>query len=1039
MTNSGERRVAHFDGLRGIAALMVFLNHLVLAVLPAASTLSPAEAHGRIDVWLGYSPVSVLWGGDFAVCIFFVISGYVLADYATRTQESFIAQVARRYARLTLPIIAISSLALVLLVFGLYYNKEGSLISKSSWIGVWYQSPASLTGFLKEMLYGAYKTGASYYNSNLWTMHYELIASGFIFMAYGLIRNIEARLFVLLISAVLLRHSYFALFPCGAILAECARLMHGSDRVARARKKLRPAVYLTLIVAIFFGSFPSSGYQPALIAPFHDWLMGSRNSQMWHMLGAVLLVASIDQLPASRIHGLLTNSISSFLGKVSFSLYLVHIPLLCSLTMGLIVLGVSSSYYLNAALAALVTLAVAFALSYWASINIEHPTLKFSRKLAATVDRQFPDSLAASLSNLKRCFAKLRPVLWAICSHKLFSWISKRHRFAFTVVAFRLSELLGWFCFATLGLRGIYAKGNPSSIASPWLIRRFPRQVVFVSYRINNHRGIMNPPMPVLSASANFSVLENQALGLYCNGRFHLAREAMACAAELSPLSAWEANALGALHLLDENEQAAVQWLKQAAAMEDYYAMPYRVSNEEKHPPYAFTEHDLIFGDDRLLYDAYNQIGQRVLHVGAGQYRPQLHRKAMEIQTRLRALANKPNEVVARYLAERGIHIKNLRVLPIEWCTQIGHIGMLDVLMRMRQLGWWSGDVVVLAPANLLANAAFMELLEAHWGFHVVKDDVDSELHMGFLDLIRSHGINYFAGKLNDGTVVPWHEAGAIAIREWESKGLKHTLFDTYDKITSSNEQLTSQVRLAFEEWGLPANAPYVCLHIRESSYYGADREKEGSGQSNRNADIANYLDAINYLTAQGYWVLKMGSKSSPPVPEMDHVIDYARSDFKSPEMDIYLIRHAKFLLGTTSGLLNVAVSFDMPVAAVNCLTTESQLWHSKVRFTPKLIVSDEVGVLTWEQLTGPRWRWGLFTVETMRDYGLSAVENTSDEIRETTREVHLTVEDRLDTFTAQESANLIAWTKSISPLHNYGSGQIAHQFLDKHKRMLTN
>lgn len=41
----------------------------------------------------------------------------------------------------------------------------------------------------------------------------------------------------------------------------------------------------------------------------------------------------------------------------------------------------------------------------------------------------------------------------------------------------------------------------------------------------------------------------------------------------------------------------------------------------------------------------------------------------------------------------------------------------------------------------------------------------------------------------------------------------------------------------------------YVCLHVREPSHY---LEIEGTGQTHRNADIANYLDAIRYITERG-------------------------------------------------------------------------------------------------------------------------------------------------------------------------------------------
>ena len=41
------------------------------------------------------------------------------------------------------------------------------------------------------------------------------------------------------------------------------------------------------------------------------------------------------------------------------------------------------------------------------------------------------------------------------------------------------------------------------------------------------------------------------------------------------------------------------------------------------------------------------------------------------------------------------VPLDELRIIPEEWTTQIGHLGMLDILFRMRELGWWSGKAVM--------------------------------------------------------------------------------------------------------------------------------------------------------------------------------------------------------------------------------------------------------------------------------------------------------------------------------------------------------
>jgi peptidoglycan/LPS O-acetylase OafA/YrhL len=63
-----SRRLTQLDGMRGLAALFVFTSHLNLA-LPPPSPLASWQ----------HTPLGLFWGGQAAVDFFFVLSGFVLA------------------------------------------------------------------------------------------------------------------------------------------------------------------------------------------------------------------------------------------------------------------------------------------------------------------------------------------------------------------------------------------------------------------------------------------------------------------------------------------------------------------------------------------------------------------------------------------------------------------------------------------------------------------------------------------------------------------------------------------------------------------------------------------------------------------------------------------------------------------------------------------------------------------------------------------------------------------------------------------------
>jgi putative glycosyltransferase (TIGR04372 family) len=306
-------------------------------------------------------------------------------------------------------------------------------------------------------------------------------------------------------------------------------------------------------------------------------------------------------------------------------------------------------------------------------------------------------------------------------------------------------------------------------------------------------------------------------------------------------------------------------------------------------------------------------------------------------------------------------------------------------------------------------------------------DDVAREL----VGTLRSHGLPYYAWKYPDSTVVPWHEAAAKAVVDWEASVGGYPFRDIYDSTAGAASETLEAADRAFKVWGIAPGEWYACVHVREASYIGGDA---GSGQGNRNANIEQYDLAVKHITERGGWVIKLGAPGSPPLPEMPRVVDYARSPFKSELMDIHLIRHARFFVGTTSGLANVAVSFGLPTAQVNCLTTEAQPWHSGVRFCLKPVYKADGAILTQRELVASQWRWGLFTVETMKRYGLTSQDNSAEDILQAVKEVEALAAGRGAELDANDQELLRAWREAVAACpHQYGASSPSIHYLRKY------
>ena len=483
------------------------------------------------------------------------------------------------------------------------------------------------------------------------------------------------------------------------------------------------------------------------------------------------------------------------------------------------------------------------------------------------------------------------------------------------------------------------------------------------------------------------------------------------------------------LEILAGNETRAIESMSDACRGIPDYMRPHQNMASRPARNYHPNPLDFTCGSAGRLFDLCNFTGQRVTHVGYGDVGVRLFVRALAAQSELRGKAAPAvSGEVSHLLRRLGIPLEQLRVVPEEWATQIGHLGMLDILFRMRELGWWSGRPLIVVRSNLVANRAFFRLFETFADTVVVGETVSPALGEELLSLQRWYGMNFNVFKLPNGDVVPWQEAGALAIVQWEQEGRGHPLRDEYDRVYETAPNVQDDYRRMREAWGMKPDDWYVCLHTRDGAHYS---EVDGTGQTHRNAPIETYLDAVREITRRGGWVIKLGGPNSPGLPPLDRAIDYAQSEFRSELMDICLIRNARAFIGTTSGLTNVAISFGIPCALVNCITTDPQLWNSAVRFALKPVRLADGTLLTQAQLTSPPWRWRLFDACVLSRNGAQPLNNTSDEILAVVEEVADLASRRAVSAASQRLLSL--WKERLPLPHYYGTGRISAYYLGKY------
>jgi peptidoglycan/LPS O-acetylase OafA/YrhL len=271
-TNATKTRLETIDILRGFASLSVVIFH--------STSQFPAGIAKEISTY-----------GALGVQVFFVISGFILPyslDRAGYTISSFFRFVARRIMRLDPPYFA--SLAITILLFyasGVVPGLSGQ------------EFHVSLTRLLLHVGYLTGFAGLEWYNVVYWTLAIELqyyLLIGLLFPLIAHRRRIVSlvTLVALGASAALVRNELF-------IFYWILPFVLGMIAFQLKTRRIGTAEYL-LLTAITAGA-------------------------MYYLMGPSSLSASLATTLVIAFFTIKGNRVFHFLGAISYSLYLIHVPI----------------------------------------------------------------------------------------------------------------------------------------------------------------------------------------------------------------------------------------------------------------------------------------------------------------------------------------------------------------------------------------------------------------------------------------------------------------------------------------------------------------------------------------------------------------------------------------------------------------------------------------------------------------------------------------------------------------------------------------
>jgi peptidoglycan/LPS O-acetylase OafA/YrhL len=325
--NPSPGRLVALDGLRGIAALVVVFHHIYQIARPFIEPTTNAWVPGSLWWFISATPIKLLSAGSESVLVFFVLSGVVVPlPLLSRGARAWVGFVFSRLARLYLPVWA--SLVLAGAWIALVPHPASS-VTPGSWVQRTNGTAASPGLLFSEA--GLMRNSFSS-NSVLWSLRWEVIFC--LVLPLLLLAAVAVRRYwlpaALLCGGLTLAGKlldvdallYLPVFFLGTLISVNLQSIQAWSQRTRMIGGARALIPLTACLLAIVASWMLRPVIPA--GTVASDAIGSLTP-----LGAMGLV--FCAIAAAPVRRTLARPVPQWLGRVSFSLYLTHLPILVAL------------------------------------------------------------------------------------------------------------------------------------------------------------------------------------------------------------------------------------------------------------------------------------------------------------------------------------------------------------------------------------------------------------------------------------------------------------------------------------------------------------------------------------------------------------------------------------------------------------------------------------------------------------------------------------------------------------------------------------
>ncbi len=395
---SPTNRLDFIEGLKGIGAMQVVVLHYISAFFPVMARFDGAPRYA-FETWFATSPFFFIYNGFAAFNLFFLMSGFVLAPSFARITNGWLMQALRRVFRLFLPMAAAFLIAIILFLIFPHAKENANAIAGSGWLAGSENNPMTFASLAKDMflnsmilgyrersiaasigpLYPYLTSWSQSINGPFWTLHIILWGSFLLLLMTWLRQRLPRYLFWAASFGVFLVTGTggFSMFLIGYFLY---------DFFLFIQKQNFRHIGLAGIACLVVGLFIINTKDLPQLQPIFDLQNAIRSgptlySEWLNEVGAIFVFAGV--LMSAPVTKFLSAPIFLWLGRISFSVFLTHFPILFTISCTVFAATAGLGYGAGFLIAATGGITLSLLLANFFERRVDVPCIALTKRLFA--------------------------------------------------------------------------------------------------------------------------------------------------------------------------------------------------------------------------------------------------------------------------------------------------------------------------------------------------------------------------------------------------------------------------------------------------------------------------------------------------------------------------------------------------------------------------------------------------------------------------------------------------------------------------------